>query len=40
MKSSAAPVESVGPIEEQHVQVNIQVQSRAKALDQRNRPDA
>jgi hypothetical protein len=30
--------ESVGAIQEQHMQVNIQVQSRAKALDQRNRP--
>jgi hypothetical protein len=38
MKSSAAPAEGVGPIEEQHVQVNIQVQRRAEALDQRDRP--
>lgn len=35
---SATPAEGVGTIPEQHVQVNIQVQRRAEALDQRDRP--
>ena len=36
MKSTATTTEGVGPIKEQHVQANIQVQRGAEALDQGN----
>jgi hypothetical protein len=36
MKSTATTTEGVDPIKEQHVQVNIQVQRGAEALDQGN----
>jgi hypothetical protein len=36
MKSTATTTEGLGPIKEQHVQVNIQVQRGAEALDQGN----
>jgi len=35
MKSTATTTEGVDPIKEQHVQVNIQVQRGAEALDHR-----